>query len=281
EVGAGEVFGFLGPNGAGKTTTIKILMGLIRPTEGRVTLFDQPVTDPRVRSRIGFLPEQPYFHDYLKPAELLRFMGGLQGLSGAALRREVDELLELVGLGHARDRTLRKFSKGMLQRVGIAQAFLGDPDLVILDEPFSGLDPIGRKEMKDVLERARARGRTLFFSSHILSDVELLCDRVAILDRGRLVRLGATRDLVAEGTPEVEIAAATDREDLAEALGGLARVLHRAGRDVRLMAPAAKGPQTVARLVELGAEVRAVLPRTATLEDVFVRAASPREGRAP
>jgi len=275
----GEVFGFLGPNGAGKTTTIKMLMGLIRPTEGAASIFGRPVTDPRVRRRVGFMPEQPYFYDYLKPRELLRFMGGLQGLTGAALDKEVDALIDMVGLGHARERTLRKFSKGMLQRAGIAQAFLGDPDLVILDEPLSGLDPIGRKEMKDVLLQAKARGKTLFFSSHILSDIEMICDRVAIINKGRLVRLGVTRDLLEEGATEVEIAAVTDRDDLEEALRGLGRIIERAGRYVRLMVPHADGARLVAKLVELGVEVRAVTPHTATLEDVFIKAASDGEGR--
>ncbi len=270
----GEVFGFLGPNGAGRTTSTKMIMGLIRPTEGQATIFGRPITDPTVRQRVGFLPEQPYFYDYLKPRELLRFMGGLQGLSGAALDKQVDELITMVGLDHARERTLRKFSKGMLQRAGIAQAFLGDPDLVILDEPLSGLDPIGRKEMKDVLTQAKARGKTLFFSSHILSDIEMICDRVAIIDKGRIVRTGVTRDLVEEGASEVEIHASSDREDLEAALGGLGRIAERVGPTVRLTAPHADGPRLVAKLVELGAEVRAVNTRTATLEDVFIRAAS-------
>jgi len=276
----GEVFGFLGPNGAGKTTSIKMIMGLIRPTEGNATIFGRPITDPTVRRRVGFLPEQPYFYDYLKPRELLRFMGGLQGLSGAALDKQVDELIEMVGLDHARERTLRKFSKGMLQRAGIAQAFLGDPDLVILDEPLSGLDPIGRKEMKDVLTQAKARGKTLFFSSHILSDIEMICDRVAIIDKGRIVRTGVTRDLVEEGASEVEIQASSDREDLEAALGGLGRIAERVGPTVRLTAPHADGPRLVAKLVELGAEVRSVNTRTATLEDVFIRAASDGKGGA-
>ncbi len=279
-VNPGEVFGFLGPNGAGKTTSIKMVMGLIRPTEGRASIFGQPSTDPGVRRRVGFLPEQPYFYDYLKPGELLRFMGGLQGLSGTELNKQVDALIDMVGLGHARERTLRKFSKGMLQRAGIAQAFLGDPDLVILDEPLSGLDPIGRKEMKDILSQAKARGKTLFFSSHILSDIEMICDRVAIIDKGRIVRHGVTRDLVEEGATEVEIEALTDREDLGDALGGLGQITERAGRTVRLTAPHADGPRLVAKLVELGAEVRSVNTRTATLEDVFIRAATDGKGGA-
>ena len=276
----GEVFGFLGPNGAGKTTSIKMIMGLIRPTAGSTSIFGRPATDPEVRRRVGFLPEQPYFYDYLKPAELLRFMGGLQGLSGAALDTQVDTLIDRVGLGHARERTLRKFSKGMLQRAGIAQAFLGDPDLVILDEPLSGLDPIGRKEMKEILSQAKARGKTLFFSSHILSDIELICDRVAIIDQGRIVRTGATRDLLAEGASEVEVEAFTRQEDLEAALGGLARIADRASGIVRLITPHGDGPRLVAKLVELGAEVRSVNTRTATLEDVFIRAAGEHKGES-
>ena len=273
-VNPGEVFGFLGPNGAGKTTSIKVIMGLIRPSAGRVSIFGQTATEPQVRRRVGFLPEQPYFYDNLKPQELLRFMGGLQGLSGSDLDRQVDELIDMVGLGHVRGRTLRKFSKGMVQRAGIAQAFLGDPDLVILDEPFSGLDPIGRKEMKDVLSRAKSRGKTLFFSSHILSDIEMICDRVAIIDKGRIVRQGVTRDLIEEGATEVEVEALTEIDDLSGALGGLARIVERAGRAVRLAAPHSDRARLVAKLVELGAEVRSVNTRAATLEDAFIRAAT-------
>src|SRR6266849_9697408 len=186
EVRRGEVFGFLGPNGAGKTTTLKILMGLIYPTSGTARLFNLDMGDPRAKTRLGFLPESPYFYDYLTSREFLEFYGYLFGLWGAVLGKRVDELLELVGMTHAKDLQLRKFSKGMLQRVGVAQALINDPELVVLDEPMSGLDPIGRKEIRDLILELRAEGKTVLYSTHILSDVELTCDRVAIVVRGRL-----------------------------------------------------------------------------------------------
>lgn len=203
-VNPGEVFGFLGPNGAGKTTTIKVLTGLIRPTAGRATVLGGPPTSIEVKARVGFLPEQPYFYDYLKPTELLDIFGRLFGMDRGARRRRIHELLDLVGLAHAKDRTLRKFSKGMLQRVGLAQALLNDPELLILDEPMSGLDPIGRKEVADLVASLKASGKTIFFSSHILADIERLCDRVVILDRGELKAQGRLDDLLAGGRWEKE-----------------------------------------------------------------------------
>jgi ABC-2 type transport system ATP-binding protein len=206
EVQRGEVFGFLGPNGAGKTTTIKILMGLIYPSGGRATLFGQSIGDPSAKAKVGFLPESPYFYDYLTSREFLRFYGHLFGLLGTALEKRIDELLELVGMTHARDLQLRKFSKGMLQRVGIAQALINDPELVILDEPMSGLDPIGRKEVRDLILRLKESGKTVMFSSHILHDAELLCDRVAMIMKGKLVACGHVSELIAgDSTHEVEM----------------------------------------------------------------------------
>lgn len=206
EVRRGEVFGFLGPNGAGKTTTIKILMGLIYPTSGRATLFGRPISDHRAKARLGFLPESPYFYDYLTAAEFLRFYGHLFCLNSAQLEERITELLDLVGMSHARHLQLRKFSKGMLQRVGIAQALINDPELVVLDEPMSGLDPVGRKEIRDLILSLKERGKTIFFSSHILHDAELLCDRVAIVMKGRMVACGRVSELIgAEATRSIEI----------------------------------------------------------------------------
>ena len=205
EVGPGEIFGFLGPNGAGKTTTIKVLTGLVRPSAGTVRVLGGDPNDIRVKARVGFLPEQPYFYDYLKPAELLDIFGRLFGIPTAVRRRRIDELLDRVGLTYARDRVLRKFSKGMLQRVGLAQALLNEPDLVILDEPMSGLDPIGRREVIDIIASLKARGTTVFFSSHILADVERLCDRVVVLDRGLMKASGRLADLLSGGSDEREI----------------------------------------------------------------------------
>ncbi|MDH5725123.1 MAG: ABC transporter ATP-binding protein, partial [Nitrospira sp.] len=210
DVQRGEIYGFLGPNGAGKTTTIKMLMGLIYPSQGTAHLFGQPVGDRAAKAKVGFLPESPYFYDYLTSREFLRFYGHLFGLLGSMLEKRIDELLELVGMVHARDLQLRKFSKGMLQRVGIAQALINDPELVILDEPMSGLDPIGRKEVRDLIVRLKESGKTVMFSSHILHDAELLCDRVAMIMKGKLVACGLVSELIDHGTTQ-EVEMVVDR----------------------------------------------------------------------
>src|ERR671914_1965247 len=186
DIQPGEVFGFLGPNGAGKTTTLKLLMQLIFPTSGRAEILGRPVGDIGVKRRIGYLPENPYFYDYLTAEELLGYFAGLFGYSAAERRRRVSALLDEVGIGAERRLQLRKFSKGMLQRVGIAQALLNDPEVVFLDEPMSGLDPLGRREIRQLILRLRDQGRTVFFSSHILADAEVLCSRVAVVAGGRL-----------------------------------------------------------------------------------------------
>src|SRR5216684_536994 len=196
DVEPGEVFGFLGPNGAGKTTTLKLLMQLVFPTSGRAELLGKPVGDLSVKRRIGYLPEHPYFYDHLTAEELLRYFAGLFGYSGAERRQRVERLLDEVGIGAERRLQLRKFSKGMLQRLGIAQALVNDPELVILDEPMSGLDPIGRKEIRDLIRELGAEGKTVLFSTHILSDVELLCNRVGIIVGGRLRDAGPLDQLL-------------------------------------------------------------------------------------
>src|SRR5579884_1551307 len=205
EVQAGEVFGFLGPNGAGKTTTLKLLMGLTFPTAGSARILGRDWRDPAIRARIGFLPEQPYFYDYLTPTELLDYYGTLSGVSAADRRIRIPKLLERVGLAeHARVQ-LRKFSKGMLQRVGIAQAVLHEPEVVFLDEPMSGLDPVGRREIRDFIQDLNKQGKTVFFSTHILSDAEALCDRVAVLNHGELRSTGVVAELVAATGGGVEV----------------------------------------------------------------------------
>jgi ABC-2 type transport system ATP-binding protein len=196
EVNQGEIFGFLGPNGAGKSTTLKILMHLLHPTSGTARILGVSVDTIPMHQRIGYLPENPYFYDYLTPAELLTYMGRLLGLRQPALSRKVDTLLENVGLLQARTLQLRKFSKGMVQRIGIAQAIINDPEIVFLDEPMSGLDPIGRMEVRRIITALKARGVTVFFSSHILPDVEAICDRVAILNKGRLLEAGALEEIL-------------------------------------------------------------------------------------
>ncbi|MCK9462087.1 MAG: ABC transporter ATP-binding protein [Proteobacteria bacterium] len=200
EVREGEIFGLLGPNGAGKTTTLKVMMGLVAPTSGSIRIFGRPCSEPGARARVGFLPENPYFHEYLTPRELLEFYGSLVGLGGAKLERQSEALIEQVGLKEAANRPLRKFSKGMLQRIGLAQALLGDPELLVLDEPMSGLDPIGRKFVADLIAERNRSGVAILFSSHILSDVERLCHRVVILNRGVVAAQGSLADLVGKDT---------------------------------------------------------------------------------
>lgn len=189
------VFGFLGPNGAGKTTTIKIIVGLLKPTQGRVEIFGRSVEEIRARMAVGYLPEGPYFYDYLTGNELLNYYSRLVDMKGLNRRARIEELLKLVGLWESRNQPLRSFSKGMLQRIGIAQALLNNPNLLILDEPMSGLDPIGRKEIRDLILGLREQGKTIFFSTHILQDVELICDRVAIINKGRLISSGKWSEL--------------------------------------------------------------------------------------
>ena len=201
----GELFGFLGPNGAGKTTTLKILMGLVFPSSGSARILGMELDDPRMKAQIGFLPEQPYFYDYLTGRELLRYYGQLSGVAAKHLNARVDKVLEQVGLKDAGSLQLRKFSKGMLQRVGIAQAVLHDPKIVFLDEPMSGLDPMGRREVRHLIEELKGEGKTVFFSTHILSDAEALCDRVGIIHLGELRRVGSVAELTSSVHSKVEI----------------------------------------------------------------------------
>jgi ABC-2 type transport system ATP-binding protein len=201
----GEVFGFLGPNGAGKTTTLKLLMGLVFPTAGSARILGKVWTDPEVKALIGFLPEQPYFYDHLTAHELLNYYAQLSGVPAKDRSRRVESTLQRVGLKDVQGVQLRKFSKGMLQRVGIAQAILHDPKLVFFDEPMSGLDPMGRREVRDLMEQLKHEGKTVFFSTHILSDAEALCDRVAVINKGELRGIGAVADLTSSVQGKVEV----------------------------------------------------------------------------
>jgi ABC-2 type transport system ATP-binding protein len=205
EVEAGQIFGFLGPNGAGKTTTIKTLMGIIRPSAGRALLFGKDPWDIEPKQRIGFLPESPYFYDYLTGLEFLVFCGRLFNISSVVLKSRIQELLALVNLSYAADLQMRKYSKGMLQRIGLAQALINDPQLVVLDEPLTGLDPLGRKEFKDIILNLKARGKTVFFSSHILPDAEMVCDAVAIINKGKLLQVGNLADLLNARIKAIEL----------------------------------------------------------------------------
>ena len=205
EVEEGEIFGYIGPNGAGKTTTLKILAGLIYPTSGNAWILGRDIRDVAIKKDIGFLPEGPYFYDYLTAKEFLYFYGQLFGMRKREIEKKVDELLDLVELSHVKDIQLRRFSKGMLQRIGVAQALINDPKLLLLDEPMSGLDPIGRAKIKEIILRLKEDGKTILFSSHILSDVEMLCDRVGILTQGRLIDVGSLDTLLGSGIKSIEI----------------------------------------------------------------------------
>ena len=272
EVHQGEIFGFLGHNGAGKTTTIKLLLGLLAPTAGQAWILDRPIEDVTIKQQVGFLPEAPYFYEYLTAEEFLTFYGQLFGLGGAPLTKKVEELLEMVALTDARRLQLRKFSKGMLQRIGLAQALINDPALVVLDEPMSGLDPIGRRDVRDIILSLKEEGKTVFFSTHILPDVEMICDRVGILVRGRLRAVGTVQDLVGtSGVASVEmvVAGLTDAGvQEAERQGG--RVLRR-GAQVLLRLD---DPSRVDSLVELvlrsGGRLVSLVPHKRTLEDLFL-----------
>jgi ABC-2 type transport system ATP-binding protein len=286
EVRTGEVFGFLGPNGAGKTTTLKILMGLIYPTSGDAWLFGRALGDPQTKARLGFLPESPYFYDYLTSREFLEFYGHLFGLWGVALGKRVDELLELVGMTHARDLQLRKFSKGMLQRVGIAQALINDPELVVLDEPMSGLDPIGRKEVRDLILRLKESGKTVLFSSHILHDAEVLCDRVAMILKGRLVACGRVTDLLDQGANH-QVELVVDRLT-PEGLDHLRPLMDKVVMQGDRMLVVLKSQQQVGGALEIIRSAKASLvslnPQKGSLEDLFIREVkghrTPSENRA-
>ena len=275
-VEAGEVFGYLGPNGAGKTTTLKLLMGIVFPSGGSAKILGLDMQDPRVKAQIGFLPEQPYFYEHLTAAELLDYYGQLSGVSVADRRKRVPEVLRRVGMADAADVQLRKFSKGMLQRVGIAQAVLHDPKVVFLDEPMSGLDPIGRRDVRDLIEDLKQEGKTVFFSTHILSDAEALCDRVAILHQGELRGVGTVAELTAGSKGKVELLwYGAQAVTALAALGGECRAT---GETVRGVVQEEKVDAAIDALRKAGARLISVTPVRTTLEEYFVqRLAEPAE----
>ena len=279
----GEIFGFLGPNGAGKTTTIRALMGLLKMTGGTCRIFGHEVPSRAARERLGFLPEAPYFYDYLTVFELVDLAGRLFGIDAATRRERADELIERVGLTRARNTPMKKYSKGMLQRAGIAQALINDPELVVFDEPMSGLDPVGRKEIRDIILSLRDQGKTVFFSTHILPDVEMICDRVGIIADGKVRAVGTLNELVEArllGT-EVHLRLPDGADDAAvEALAEGAESHRRVGDElIAFLAADADVDAYLARTREAGASVISVAPRHQTLEDVFLRTAG-KEARA-
>jgi ABC-2 type transport system ATP-binding protein len=266
----GEILGYLGPNGAGKTTTIKIAVGLLRPTAGRVVCFGRSSESIDARRRIGFMPEHPYFYQHLTARELMEFYGRLFGLSGRGLRSRALHLLEITGLEDVRDTPLSKFSKGMLQRIGLAQALIGDPDLVILDEPLTGLDPVGRHEMRELVLSLKAQGKTVFFSSHILQDVEVICDRVVILARGRIMRVVTLAEVLEESMRSVQIM--LEGLDAGRVRGmGLSCTPHRGNKAVVEVAPDADVNAVIVRLMAAGGRISSVVPVRESLEEYFMR----------
>jgi ABC-2 type transport system ATP-binding protein len=274
QVERGDIFGFLGPNGAGKTTTIKMLTGLISPSSGRAELFGDAVPSRRALGRVGFLPENPYVYPYLTPAEFVILCGRLSGLGVRAARDRTRQVLEQVGVAYAADRPVRRLSKGMLQRTGLAAALVADPELLILDEPMSGLDPIGRKEVRDLIVDERRRGRTIFFSTHILNDVESLCDRVAILRKGEVVVSGRIAELLRRDARRTEVTLAGDYATLQAAFTGEGLLTKEvAGTLVVQAEGAATLKGILERALAANVAVEQVVPRHETLEDLFMREA--------
>ena len=282
QVARGEIFGFLGPNGAGKTTTLKLLMQLIFPTSGQAWILDRPVGDVSVRGRIGYLPENPSFYDNVSAEELLAYFASLFGYRGPERTRRVATLLDEVGLGAERRLQLRKYSKGMIQRVGIAQALINDPEVAFLDEPMSGLDPIGRREVRDVILRLRGRGTTVFFSSHILADAEAICSRVGIVAGGKLVADGTLAemvpfrirgwDLVLAGMTGAAVDALTRRGATATLIGD--------GRYHVVLPPALSSEEALAAARAAGGELVSMNPVRDTLEDFFLAQVKQSEARS-
>jgi ABC-2 type transport system ATP-binding protein len=275
EVNEREIFGFLGPNGAGKTTTMKMLTGLIAPTRGRASIFGIPAPSPDAMGRVGFLPENPYVYAYLSPREFVTLCARLSGVPGAGLGKRVERSLERTGVAYAMDRPVGTMSKGMLQRVGLAAALIHEPELLILDEPMSGLDPVGRKEVRDIILDERKAGRTVFFCTHILSDVEMMCDRVCILKKGEVVVAGSIADLLGgAATQRFEVTVSHVGETLAAELASLGIQTREMGTGIGFEVDGDEQLRLVlGKVLATGARLNGVLPKRETLEDLFVRRA--------
>jgi ABC-2 type transport system ATP-binding protein len=270
DVPRGEVFGFLGPNGAGKSTSVKMLLGLVFPKSGEAEILGHPAGDVKTRSKVGFLPEHFRFYDWLTPIELLKLHGRLYGMSHAKLRQRVPVLLDLVGLTSHRDKRLRDFSKGMLQRIGLAQALLNEPDLIFLDEPTSGLDPVGRRLVRDIIKAERNRGATVLLNSHLLGEVEITCDRVAFIKDGEVVETRQLNDDIEEQTT-VSIRAASVTEEIASGLSQWTRSVRAEGERLTLsVSSGAVMPEIVRYLVASGVDVYEVTPQRFSLEERFL-----------
>lgn len=267
----GQVFGFLGPNGAGKTTTINMLLGNIYPTAGRAELLGRPVGDKDARARLGFLPEKFQFHDFLTAEEFLDLHGRLYGMGPQARRKRIPEVLETVGLSARRKSKIREFSKGMQQRVGLAQAILNDPDLVILDEPTSSLDPLGRREVREIVAALKAQGKTVMLNSHLLSEIEMTCDQVAILKGGEVIRQGRIDDLLAAPSV-VQMRVLNQTPALLKSLESLSRTVTVDGEQIAAtITDEAMIPELVAATVQNGGRLMSLVPMRESLEDLFIR----------
>ncbi len=264
----GEVFGFLGPNGAGKTTTLKLLMGLTFPTGGSAKILGCEIDDPRMKAQIGFLPEQPYFYDHLTARELLDYFARLSGVPARERTKRIEAVLHRVSLPDAGHTQLRKYSKGMLQRVGIAQAIIHDPAVIFLDEPMSGLDPIGRREVRDLIQGLKEEGKTIFFSTHILSDAETLCDRVGVVNKGKLRGIGVLADLAFEVSGKVEITwLGSVAQQAIKELGGTPLAI---GESFRVTLPEEKLDAAIDAIRRDGGKLISVTPVRVTLEQFFL-----------
>ncbi|HEY3298452.1 MAG TPA: ABC transporter ATP-binding protein [Armatimonadota bacterium] len=269
KVEEGEIFGFLGPNGAGKTTTIKMLLGLVYPSKGTASILGKPAGDIQIKRQISYLPETPYFYDYMTGQEILTFYGRLFGLSESVLKTKTVDLLKTVGLYNDRNKPLSQYSKGMLQRVGIAQALVNDPKLLILDEPTSGLDPLAHSDIRDLILRLKDEGKTVFLSSHQLSDVEMVCDRVAILNRGKLLKVGHLNEILS--ADYVEIRATEITEDVAKKLKAyVGGIQHEKGYCIISQSEGEHLTKTIDLIRSCNAEVLSVVPQRKSLEDIFV-----------
>ena len=272
-VNRGEIFGFVGPNGAGKTTTFKVILGFVSLTGGRIELMGQPLGDVKVKRQMGYLPENPYFYDYLTGEELLHYMGELHGVNGDRLSRRVDDLLEKVKMTHARKIQLRKYSKGMLQRVGIAQALINEPEFLILDEPMSGLDPIGQREIRELILEQKELGKTILMSSHILSDVEALCERVAIIINGKVVKSGELGKLFEDIHSIYEMLLRIDDETVLNYLSDLNVTIEKRGGLIVLKFDEGIKAKVLEVVSESGVDVLTLHPLRKSLEELFVEEA--------
>jgi ABC-2 type transport system ATP-binding protein len=267
----GEIFGLLGPNGAGKTTTIKILMGIHFATSGRARILDRPLGDREVKARIGYLPENPYFYDYLRGWEFLDFYGQLYGIPKSERRKRIEALMDQVGLSHAVNLPLRGYSKGMNQRIGLAQALLNDPEMVVLDEPQSGLDPLGRKDVRDLILNLRDRGHTVMFSSHILQDAELICDRVAILNQGRLKALGRLKELLSGRIRQWEVMVeGADAGQMERWRPQMLRLIENEGQYLAIVDQEGLASEIIRHALGQGGKLISLTPRKETLEEYFI-----------